>query len=98
MAMFVCGRRHLAYERSYQMAESIDFAANYIDHNELKRLVSSSWYFGSISSPPLQGILQEEDMQNRQESTGSLCMILLLFGEDKELDAEAMDIRLLLPN
>ena len=96
MTMFVCGRRHL-YERFYQMAELIDFAANYIDRNEELRLVSSSWYFDSISTLHLQGILQEEDTRNRRENTGSLCMTLLLFGEDKELDAEGMDI-LLLPN
>ena len=80
------------------MAESIDFAANYIDRNKEKRLVSSSWYFDSIFSPPLQGIIREEDTQNRRENTGSLCMALLLFGEGKELDAEGMDIHLLLPN
>ena len=96
--MFVCGRRHL-YERFYQMAELIDFAANYIDRNEEKRLVSPRWCrLRSISSPPLQWISQEEDTRNRRENTGSLCMILLFFEEDRELDAEGMDICFLLPN
>ena len=97
MAIFVCGHRHL-YQQFYQMDESIGCAANYIDHNEEKRLVSLRWRLRSISSPPLQGIFQEEDTQNIPENIGSPCMVLLLFGEDKKLDAEGMDIRILLPN